>query len=634
VASTALLSPGGSVRLARVVGFFLAGAALAATGLLVVSSLRLSSFVELLLGWWLVVCAEVVATAEVLSLAHAIRPLGYALFEGVALALALGIWLRLGRPLPPLPRGRGLRLGPSTALLALAVGLAVGYELFLVSATPPNNWDSMHYHLSRVAAWHAQRSLHYFPTHAGIENAYPQNAELLVLWTFVFLGRDLLAALPQLLAGLATAASVYVIARRLGHDARVSAFVALLFPTLTIVALESVTTQNDLVEASFVAAAVAFALARSSATAVLAGVALGLAAGTKLTFLYALVPLVAIGLLALPRRRLATVGVAAVAGFAVLGMYAYVQNLVETGRPQGRAAQIETMPPHVTARVTVSSVLRTTYRLVDLSGFHVPVRYTEHVSGAAKAVFDGLGIPANPPASTTAGTFEFTYDVNAASSEDSSAFGPLGFLLLVPLSLGFLGAWALRRTDRRRAALALALPLYVTALALGTRWNVYVDRFLITPVALTLPLAPAVLRGIPARVAAATIGVAALALALAYDTSKPTGLDGTTPIWSLDRPVAQSIRWSELGPVLETVDARVPADARLGVDLAPLDWEYPLWGPRLGRRLVWLPEQSASGLDWVVLGSGVTTRPAGGWCARRFPASGWTLLHRCSTQSR
>ena len=78
----------------------------------------------------------------------------------------------------------------------------------------------------------------------------------------VFLGRALLAALPQLLAGLATAASVYVIAQRLGRGVRASAFAALLFPTLTVVALESVTTQNDLVEASFVAAAVAFAASR------------------------------------------------------------------------------------------------------------------------------------------------------------------------------------------------------------------------------------------------------------------------------------------------------------------------------------------------------------------------------------
>ena len=75
--------------------------------------------------------------------------------------------------------------------------------------------------------------------------------------------------------------------------------------------------------------------------------------------------------------------------------------------------------------------------------------------------------------------------------------------------------------------------------------------------------------------------------------------------------------------------AHVPAHARLGVDLAPLDWEYPFWGPHLGRTLVWLPQQSSAGLDWVLLGTQIEQRPPGRWCAQRFPAVHWALLHHC-----
>jgi hypothetical protein len=605
-----------------VVGFLLAAAVAALTAALAASTLRLRSPAVFVVGWWVLACAEVVAAGEVLSLVHAIRPLGYLLFEAIALAVVLAVWQRAGRPRPPRFPRPTLGLSPLW-LLALVVLLGVGYELFLVVATPPNNWDSMHYHLARVAAWHAQRDLGYFPTHNAIENVYPPNAELLVLWTVTFLGRDVLAALPQLFASLATSVSVFAIARRLGYERRAAAFSALLFPTLTIVALESVTTQNDLLEASFVAAAVALALGRTRAETALAGIALGLAAGTKFTFLYAVPALLAIALLALPRRRLAELCAAAVAGFALVGMYGYVQNIVETGRPQGKAHEVSSLPPDVTFRGTVSSVARTTYRLVDLSGLHPPSAVTSHVAGAAKRAFDALHIPPNPPESTTKGTFEFTYEPNTVASEDSSALGPLGFLLLVPLSLGFLVVWARRRTDRVHGALALAFPFYVVALALGTRWNLYVDRFLVTPAALTLPLAPSVLRRVPIRAVAVVLAAATLAVALAYDLSKPRG------VWNRSRADAQSIRWPELKPVLETVQARVPAHARLGVDLAPLDWEYPWWGPHLGRRLVWLPEQSASGVDWVLLGSKITRRPAGRWCAQRFPSVAWTLLHRC-----
>ena len=193
----------------------------------------------------------------------------------------------------------------------------------------------------------------------------------------------------------------------------------------------------------------------------------------------------------------------------------------------------------------------------------------------------------------------------------------------MPLSLGVLVAWALRRTDRRWGAVALVLPLYVVALALGTRWNLYVDRFLITPAALTLPLAPSVLRWIPLRVVVAAVAAATLAVALTHDLSKPRG------IWNASRADAQAIRWPELRPVLEAVQTRVPARARLGVDLAPLDWEYPWWGPRLERQLVWLPQQPPAGLDWVLLGSRISRRPPGHWCAQSFPSAHWTLLHRC-----
>src|SRR5215471_12161467 len=98
------------------------------------------------LAWWVVVGAEVVATGEVLSLAHAIRPLGYALAAAVGLLIALAAWLRVGRPAPPKPLA--WRIGPLPCALALAVVAGAVYELFVATASSPNNWDSMHYHLA------------------------------------------------------------------------------------------------------------------------------------------------------------------------------------------------------------------------------------------------------------------------------------------------------------------------------------------------------------------------------------------------------------------------------------------------------------------------------------------------------
>jgi hypothetical protein len=609
--------------------FLLAAAGVALTAGLGAAALRLPSFSTFLLAAYVLAAAEVVAAGEVLSLAHAIGVAGYAAFEAVAAVIVAAVWLAVGRPVPPAPT---LPRDWTVAVLGVVVGAAFVYEAFLVVGTPPNNWDSMHYHLARVAAWRQQGSLAYFPTHNAIENAYPQNAELLVLPTLVVAGRDVVAAVPQLLAQLATALGIYVLARRIGAPRSPAVLAALLLPTLTIVALESVTTQNDLVEASFVVAGLALALGRSRRELVLAGLALGLAAGTKFTALFALPVVVVAVLLMLPRRRAAELAAWTVLGVALFGAYAYIQNGIETGKPLGRTRQSTLLRPDVTAGGTASTVLRTAYGLVDLSGFHPPGSLVQHVAGAAKRVFDALGVPPNPSGATTPGTFRFAYQPKTDVSEDASSFGPLGFALVVPLSLGTLVAWVLRRTDRRHGALALALPIYVVALALGTRWNPYVGRFLVTPVALTLPLAPLVLRFRAVAAAAVVLATATICLAHVFNPSKPTGVAGGEPIWSRSRVDAQTIRFPELRGALTAVAATVPANARLGIDLGAGDWEYPLYGPRPQRRLVFLPRRRpldrASGLDWVVLGAGTGGVRHPGWCATRFPASGWTLLRR------
>jgi hypothetical protein len=609
--------------------FLLAAAGLALTAAAGAAALRLPTFSTFLLAGYVLAAAEVVAAGEVLSLVHAFGVPGYAALEAVVAVAVVATWLAVGRPVPP---GPTLPRDPATLVLAAVVGAAFAYEAFLVVGTPPNNWDSMHYHLARAAAWRQQGSLAYFPTHNAIENAYPQNAELLVLPTLVIAGRDVVAAVPQLLAGLAAALGIYVLARRTGAARPPALLAALLLPTLTIVALESVTTQNDLVEASFVVAGLALALGSTRRELALAGVALGLAAGTKFTALFALPVVVVFAVLALPRRRAAELAVWTLLGVAVLGAYAYVQNAIETGSPLGRTRQSDLLRPDVTVGGSASTVLRTAYGLVDLSGFHPPASLVQHVAGAAKRVFTALHVPANPPEATTSGTFRFAFEPKTDVSEDASSFGPLGFALVVPLSLGTLVAWALRRTDRTHGALALALPIYLVALALGTRWNPYVGRFLVTPVALTLPLAPLVLRYRVAAVATVVLATATVCLAHVFNPSKPTGVADGTPIWSRSRIEAQTIRWPELHGTLAAVAANVPPSARLGIDLGAGDWEYPLYGPRLQRRLVFLPRRrpldAASGLQWVVLGTGTSGVRKTGWCATRFPASGWSLLRR------
>jgi hypothetical protein len=335
----------------------------------------------------------------------------------------------------------------------------------------------------------------------------------------------------------------------------------------------------------------------------------------------------------LPRRRLAECIAAAVGAFALLGAYGYVLNLVETGRPLGDGSATEPYrPAEITWDGTTSTVARIGYRFFDLSGLHAKTAIADSIEDAGRSAFEALGIPANPPETSVALPFDFA--VGQAAHEDISYVGPLGVLLVLPLSFGFTFATLIRRRRWERLALAAALPLAMLGIALTYRYNIWVGRFLITPVLLTMPLAAVIYRRRPLAAAAALIGAATLFAAHAYNVAKPTGLDDTQPVWSLSREEAQALTRPEIEDAIVAVAGQVPDDARVGT-FGLSEWVYPLYGPELERRIIPLPDSTALaaaerlGLRWVVAGGAESGSPARrGWSRERFAGSGWTLFRR------
>ena len=617
--------------------FLLAAATLAATALAAACSLRLRRLPSFLLAAYLLAAAELVLLAEVLSILDAVGAAGYAVGEAALLAASMSVWRARAFPRPPLPQLDLLaaaRRHRILTALAIVVGGAVVYQLFIAVATPPNNWDSMSYHLPRAVEWLQRGAVVYVPDPPTDRiNAYQPGSELEILWTLAFLGRDTMAALPQLFAELASLVAIYAIARRIGFARPDSVFASLLAATLTQVALQSVTTQNDLASASFVVAAAALILGRTRTEVLLAGLAIALALGTKLTAVYSVPILVGLALATLPRRRLAEGTAAAVVAFAALGAYGYVLNLVETGSPLGDSSATEPYrPAEITWDGTVSTVARIGYRFFDLSGLHAKTAVADSIEDAGRFVFDVLGIEPNPPETSVAQPFDFA--VGQASNEDISYFGPLGVLLLFPLSLGFTVLVIVRRRQWERLALALALPLTALAIALTYRYNIWVGRFMITPVLLTMPLAAVVYRRRRLAAGVALIGAVTLFATHAYNVAKPTGLDGTRAVWSLPRAEAQALTRPAIEPAITAVERRVPAGVPVGI-AGLAEWVYPLYGVELDRRVVPLPDTDPLraadrlGLDWVVVGT-PDRRPQAGesWDEVHFPDSGWTILRR------
>jgi hypothetical protein len=632
----------------------------AATAVLVALSLRVGPTSTLVVAYVAWVTNLALAT-EILSPLRQVDRAGLAVVEGVLLAGAALWWWRAGRP-RPVVQVPSVDLVTAIALAAVAVLLA--YELVLGLTVPPDNWDSVSYHLTRVAAWLHHGGVFWVPNAPTDRiNEFQPLAEQQLLYLFAATGSGRLYALPQFLAELALLVCVYGSARRLGYGVRPSSVAACLFATFGVVAYEATTAQNDLVAASVVSAAAFLLLGWQAREDVVAGVAAGVGLGVKLTTILAWPVLIGLALLRGGRTTArAAVGVAA--AFAAVGCWGFVLNLAQTGHLLGHGGGRigdTTTPSYPASLATLLSILYTT---LDLSVLWPRLIAAVAVAGgvvaaillvrrrrregaeillpflapclvilAAALVAEGtrrLGAPVRGPGGSYS-ALGFLGGLNNTADDDASAFGPLGAVALWGLPI-LAGALVLRRrVEARWVVLAAALPTFLVLLALQVKFNPWFSRFLIIPAALTAPLLAALLRGRVTTLAWLAVGFFVIALGITrLDTKRLFSPYGAP--WHLTQEAALAEAGHGVSArALAAYDRLVPDRVRVGAVLTDGDPSYLLGGNDLRRRVLFLPQDGAEALaaarrarlDYVVIADQVHQRPA----ARRFAEAGWTV-HR------
>lgn len=215
-------------------------------------------------------------------------------FRGSLLLGAITFWLvaRFAGPVPvavasPEKENRNLWLilatfGSLALILFANLAIAVAYE--------PNNYDSLTYHLPRVMYYLGQNSLANFETADFRQTLYPFNFNLLQLFALIY-GAPLQAVtffnvFAWVIAGL----GVYRISRLCGCSFNASLAATWLSLTATQVLAQATSTILDLPTATALLGAVVFGLrwrqTGKTGDALLAGLAAGLSAGTKLTVVF------------------------------------------------------------------------------------------------------------------------------------------------------------------------------------------------------------------------------------------------------------------------------------------------------------------------------------------------------------
>jgi 4-amino-4-deoxy-L-arabinose transferase-like glycosyltransferase len=474
--------------------------------------LLLSSTIEKILALIILGSANIILSTYILSEFSLISMSGYLVIHTCFALASWGIQSKWGKGIKQTDgevkkdssSSPGRYVIPKGILMVFFIIILISalVNLFLCLYVPPNNVDSMTYHMSRVGYWHQYGSLHHYYTHKWTQNVLPPNAEILILWTVTFLKSDLLANMIQWIAYCGIGLTIYLIARILGQSQRTSILASLIYLSLPITILESSTTQNDLLVTFFTLNFFYFFHSglrqKKQRKLFLSGMAIGLAVGAKYTIFYILPALGIASLILLRIYRAKTFlyvrwCVFCLVGILMLGSYNYFQNLKTYGNPMGPSKMIEHFSGKKSLEKIFLNAIRFGYDACDFRGpgpplesylFYLKEYFGKQFLNNKKINEQYVNSPANSP---------FSYKAKRLYHEDNAWLGILGFFLYFPI-----GAWFFSRIlykfksaiDERWIYAFIAVFFFIF-ICLMQNYYPWFGRYFILPMAFIAPIAVA-----------------------------------------------------------------------------------------------------------------------------------------------
>jgi len=231
-------------------------------------------------------------------------------------------------------------------------------------SAPPNNWDSLTYHMSRVAHWVQNRTVCHYPTTMARQNFFPPGSEYIIAQFQILSASDRFANLVQWLAMAGCLIGVSVITMHLNGSRLPQIFASLVACCIPMGILQASGTQNDYLEAFWLVCFMCFLLRHKvpSLTEVIGlGCSLGLGVLTKGTGYGYFVPMI-LWLLYRIRPVDKQILLRAVAVFLIaflLNAGYYARNVRTAGSPLGSRAMLSMHANEaVTPAILLSNIIR------------------------------------------------------------------------------------------------------------------------------------------------------------------------------------------------------------------------------------------------------------------------------------
>lgn len=173
-------------------------------------------------------------------------------------------------------------------ILIAIIGLIALLLLIQGIIYPPNNWDSLTYHMSRIMYWIGNESVAHFPTHILRHLYQPPFGEYFILHVNLIQGNDLFANSVQWLFLMCILIVSNEILKVLNVSKTNRLISILLILTIPSVALQASTTKNDIICAFFILCTLFYSLRilkeNERNNFILLGLSVGLGMLTKGTF--------------------------------------------------------------------------------------------------------------------------------------------------------------------------------------------------------------------------------------------------------------------------------------------------------------------------------------------------------------
>ena len=551
---------------------------------------------SLLWGAWLVFIVET------LSFFHSITQMGLV----VMWLLLLGgstVWLihrwRKGLRL----RCPDLSWGKRPGLLLMALALVTIFVMIGLVAwfSPPNTFDSLNYHMSRVAHWAQNHSVAHYANGMEIQNSFAPLAEYSVLNSYVLAGSDRFANFSDWFAMLGSVIGVSMAAALLGAPLAGQFLAALFVATLPMGIAQASSTMTDYVAGFWlVCVAVEFLSLWGEQqpgwrTVFFLSLAAGLALATKSTA-YGFVLPFAIATAVLMFRKIPLAQFIKLVALAAL-----VVGLVNGGYIS-RNLQTYAMPfdPYHSKNFRnemldwqglVSNVLRTGAFQFQTPWETVNLQLMRLVVG----VHFKMGLDVNDPRTTIIG--EFT--IGKPGTHEDTATNPLhAFLILVTAVISL---FTVKRTGRRVLVYQLLVLLGFVAFSFVFKWQVFGSRLLLPFFLLSAPAFGVIIGSLLPLWAAVAVGLGLVASSTMWLLSiyaRPLfPLDGRTDFASVLAAPREQMYFASIPGAYEPMKnvSRQVLESQckdIGIALSGSGAEYPYWlllgAPRDDLRIEWI----------------------------------------------